>query len=380
MDILGSSRYGRATHSDRLERYLGAERVRQVSYCMRDWYGPPIALQGVPGAVYANRGGDFVGRIEAGQECSAVDRLEAALLRIDRSRMARRFHRQMGAFATWSALINAATSGKRIDMWFSKVGTAPTAAQGCIDLWGVGNQPAAGAQGAAAGAGTAWTNSSTGCLPFKNAVANANTSHFMTAWAQANFQNTLLLADRLFSVAKTASSLTAEAVTGTFSRYQNQTATAQDYIGGNFMYPHVSSAGALGATGHNWTVMQYTDQSGSTAISAPSFAGITSCAANQVDLALGNWFMPLASGDTGVKALTQMQNSASVTGACDWVISHPIAFLPCPLATVTSIIDGVGSAFNLQFIFDNACLYLMEMPKPATNATTYSGQISSVSE
>ena len=43
-------------------------------------------------------------------------------------------------------------------------------------------------------------------------------------------------------------------------------------------------------------------------------------------------------------------------------------------------IDGVASAFNLVTVLDNACLYFMELPKPATNATTYSGIIATISE
>ena len=62
------------THSDRLERWLGPEAVAHVSAAMRDWYGPPIALHGVPGNVMAARGGDFVGKIARGSEASALDR------------------------------------------------------------------------------------------------------------------------------------------------------------------------------------------------------------------------------------------------------------------------------------------------------------------
>jgi len=51
-----------------------------------------------------------------------------------------------------------------------------------------------------------------------------------------------------------------------------------------------------------------------------------------------------------------------------------------PLVNLVCNIDGVASAFNLVTVFDNACLYFIELPKPATNATTYSGIVSTVSE
>lgn len=68
----------RHTHSQRLERWLGAEHVARLSRSMRDWYGPPIAVQGVPGYVHAAKGGDFIGAIEAGDTLAASATSEAA--------------------------------------------------------------------------------------------------------------------------------------------------------------------------------------------------------------------------------------------------------------------------------------------------------------
>lgn len=370
----------RATHSQRLERWLGAQHVEQLSANFSKWFGPPVPVMGVPGSVFVTGGGNFIGECRAGQELSAVDRA-MCIVQEERRRRFKLAHRyQVGAFGSLSALIAAATGGKQCQMQFSKVGTAPTAVGGAMDLWGVGNLPAAGSAGAAAPGGTAPTSSTTGALGFANAVVNANSSHFVNAFVVANFVNGLLLCDRLLMVAKTMSAITTEAVTGTFSRYQNQTPGTDDYIGGNFMYPRVSSV--LSATAHNWTVCQYTNQAGTATQSAPSVAGISACAANQIDLAVGpaDWFMALAAGDFGVKALTQMQCSASVTGTLDFVVAHSVAALPVPLANNVMNIDGVASAFNLVKVFDNACLYFIELPKPATNATTYSGKVLTVSE
>jgi hypothetical protein len=139
----------------------------------------------------------------------------------------------------------------------------------------------------------------------------------------------------------------------------------------------------LAATAHNWTVCQYTDQAGNTANSFPSATGISACPVGQIDLAVGqgSWFMPLAAGDVGVKALTQMQCSALVaTGTISFVVAHPIAFMACPVANLVCTIDGINTAFNLATVFDNACLALLEMPKPATTATSYAGQVTTVSE
>lgn len=371
----------RHAHSDRLERWLGPEAVASVSRAMRDFYYP-IPLHGVPGHVYAMPGGDFTGEIRAGQEMSAVDRAADYLRRERRRAVTHAGHlkRQAGAFGSLDALIAAATGGKKQELWFQKVGVTAVATQ-AMSLFRVGNMPPAGAAAAAAPGGTAPTSATTGALPYFNAVTNADTHHFVAAYATAAvIGNTLLLFDRIFAVAKAMNSTATEAVTGAPTRYQNQVAGADDYIGGNFCT--VECGTVLPATAHSWTVCQYTDQAGNTANNFTASAGISACAAGGIDLS-GNagWFLPLAAGDSGVKKLTQMQCSALVaTGAIDFVLGHPIAFFPCPIANLICPVDGVYTALNLTKVFDNACLTFLEMPKPTTTATTYSGQVTLVSE
>jgi len=372
---------GKATHSDRLERWLGADKVAGIVESMKDFYHP-IAVHGVPGSVYAMPGGDFAGEIRAGQEVSAVERAQLSLKRIERNRFSRAAmsRKQLGAFANLSAIIAAQTGGKGQQATFSKTGVTNFGIGGCADLWVAAGQPAAGAAGAAAAAGTSPTNATAGALKYTNPT-NANTGHFTTGYVSAAVAaNTLLLTDRLFMVAKTMNSTTTEAVTGTFSRYQSGTATAEDYIGGNFVYPY-SPTTVLPATAHNWTVCQYTNQASTAAQSIPSVAGRSACPVGNIDISAGGWFLPLASGDVGVKALSQMQCSALVaTGTIDFVVAHPIAFFPCPVANMVCPMDGIYTAFNLTRIYDNACLNFLEMPKPATTATTYSGLIQIVAE
>jgi hypothetical protein len=369
------------THSDRLERWLGAEQVARVSRAMHDFYWP-VALHGVPGAVRAMPGGDFTGEIRAGQEMSAVDRAVDYLHRERRRAITRAGHlkRQAGAFGSLDALVAAATAGKKQDITFQKVGSASNSTASETSLWRAGNQPAAGGAAAAAPGGTVPTSATTGALGFFNAPANANTHHFVAGYAMASVAgNTLLLYDRIFAAAKTMNSTATEAVTGVPTRYTNQATGNDDYIGGNFCFPECGTV--LPATAHNWTVCQYTDQAGNAANSFAATAGISACVANGIDLPTNSWFLPLAAGDTGVKALTQMQCSALVaTGTIDFVIGHPIAFFPCPIAQLICTVDGVYTAFNLTRVYDNACLAFIEMPKPANTGTTYTGQVSLVSE
>jgi hypothetical protein len=374
----------RSTHSARLEKWLGAEAVSGMTKAMqgRGWYGPPIAIQGVPGAVYITSDGDFIGKIIGGQEASALDRANDYLVRERRRKITNAGHmkRQSGAFASLSAIINAATGGKGQYPIFSKTGTASNAIGNAECLWVGTGQPVAGAASAAAPTGTSSTNATSGALKFANPT-NANTAHLVKMEAAASvISNTLLLYDRLFGVAKTMNSTATEAVSGTFSRYQSGTATNEDYIGGNFVFPY-SPTTVLAATAHNWTVCQYTDQDSNATQSIPSIAGVSASTVGGIDLVAGSWFMTLASGDVGVKALTQMQCSAAVaTGTIDFIVGHPICFCPCPVANQICTVDGISTAFNLVRIYDNACLDLIEMPKPATTATIYSGQITIVAE
>jgi hypothetical protein len=371
-------------HSGQLERWLGAEGVKRVSDSMRNFPFPAPMLD-VPGRVWCMPGGDFVGTLKAGSEMSALDRAVDILKRhraAARIRGGRVTHGQFNAFATLDALIAAVTGGKAQYLNFAKTGVAASAIGGSMDLWTRGTVPAAGAAGGALPGGTSPTNATTGNWGWVN-PANANTGHYLAIELAASvINNSLGIVDRLFSCAVNPNSTATQAVTGTFSRYQSGTGTAADYIGGNFAFPSNPTT-VLAATAHNWTVCQYTDQASTTGVSFPSTAGISACPVGQIDLAVGqnSWFMPFASGDTGVKALTQVQLSAAVaTGTMDWVVSHLIGLVACPVANMVCVGDALYTAMQLTSVFDNACLSAIEMPKPATTATNYAGRVSLVAE
>lgn len=369
------------THSHRLERWLGLELTEKLSRDMASWYGPPIALAGVPGNVRVCGGGGFVGEIRSGWEMSALDRADDLLRRFRRAlRIAtgpeKRSQLNAG-FASLSDLITEATTGaKRREFPFLKNG--PTGVVGATStLWRLGASPPAGATGSAAPAGRACDDTTTGGFPFTN-PASGDTQHFISGFPCASVAgNTLLLYDRLFDVLKTMASTATQAVTGVPTRYQSGTAANADYIGGNFLFIEIGGT-ALAATAHNWTVCTYTDEA-SGASTMPSLAGNASGIVDRLDMPLGSWYCPLASGDLGIKALTQMQCDASVaTGVITFAIGHPIAWMPCPLANIVCNVDGINTAFNLARIMDDACLAFLEVAKPATTATIYTGTFTTV--
>lgn len=386
------------THSDRLERWLGADAVSRISAQFKDFYWP-VSLHGVPGNIKVMPGGDFTGEIQAGQYMSKHDAAAVTLRKIQNriqsqarrskagqtlSEMIRsqdKMAYSVGAFASVDAVVAAVTGGKGQALIFSKTGVASNAIGNSNDLWTRAGMPSAGAAGAAAPGGTAHVATGTGSLGFLNKGAS-NSGHYLNwALSASVINNSLMLYDRTFSVAKTMNSTATEAVTGVPTRYQSTTSTSDDYIGGSFCFPSNPTT-VLAATAHNWNTCTYLDQ-GNAAGTFPSATGVSAAVVGGIDLAAGagSWFMPLAAGDFGVKSLTQIQCSASVaSGTITFVIGHPIAINACPIANIACLDDGLFTSLNLTPILDNACLAFLELPKPATTATTYSGIVRTISE
>lgn len=380
MLTINTRRY-RPVNTSKVERYMGRDALERAAAHMKGWYGPPIPLSGVPGKVFLGPDGELCGRLRGGDEIGfhegAILNVRRILRALDRTsaKLARQLRLNAG-FASWDEVIETWSSlGKGQVLQISKVG--PTGVVGASSsLWRVGTQPVAGAAASASPGGRQLTDATTGAIVFTNAGAGEYLN-YLSAFVQATVGgNTLLLYDRLFDVAKTMNSTGTEAVTGVPTRYQSSTPSAQDYAGGNFCFPEVGGT-ALAATAHNWTVCLYRNQAGTDNQTMPSVAGVSGAIVDRLDLPLGTWFMPLAAGDTGVMDLAQMQCSATVaTGVINFVIGHPIAYIWCPLANLNGPNDAArGPAGNMNRIFDDACLALLELPKPATTATTYGGSI-----
>ena len=365
----------RHVHSQQLERWAGVDEVEKISSAMHGWYGPHIPVSGVPGAVWATRDGDFVGHIKGGGFMSALeyqhDLAKHALARAWK-RAGKVRHGVVGAgLSSLSDAISEATVGnKRREFIFYKTGSTGVV-NATNDLWFAGGQPAVGASAGAAPGGTAFTSASTGAFGFTN-PASGDTQHYVNGVSIPSIgTNALLLYDRIFGVTKTMNSTATEAVTGTPSRYQNTTPGNPDSAVGNFLF--VVARTALPATAHNWTTCTYVDELNA-ASTLPSLTGNSSNIVNRLDHPTGQWFAPLATNDVGIKALTQMQCSAAVaSGAIDFIIGHPLAWIIQPLANALTFSDGLNGAFNLGRIFDDAALAFLEVGKGATTATNYTG-------
>lgn len=375
----------RSVHSGRIERWLGAEKIARLSRHMTDgggpgvpWYGPPINLADVPGSVWITRDGDFVGDFERGWFDSAADSLFRHLRNLWAAAGRPIYQREPAlgvGFTSISDALARASSGnsQNINGNIAKVG--PTGVVGSASsLWRVGPQPAAGAAGSAAPGGRAPTSATTGAMAFANPASG--TLHLTGADFSASIiNNAVMLYDRIFDVAKTMASTATESVTGVPTRYQSSTATDPDYAGGNFLFIEVGGT-ALAATAHNWTTCTYRNQAGTDAQTLPSVTGISGAIVDRFDMPVNTWFCPLATGDSGIMDLAQMQCSASVaTGAINFVIGHPIGIMMFPVINVLLPFDWLTNRQQAPRIFNDAALALFEFPKPATTATTYNGQI-----
>jgi hypothetical protein len=358
----------------RLERYISSEKIDTLRQNMKGWYGRPIYLADIPGRVYIDKHGNFVGKLSNGYFASFLDYVEDYVKGIE---IRPQYGTVNAGFASISDALSRASQGFSQRRNFTKItaGTA-LAVSNSNTLWNGNGQPIAGAVAAAAPGGTVNVSTDVGSLTFANPATG--TLHLTGADVACNAgTTTLLIYDRLFSVLKAASSSATEAVSGTPTRYQSSIDTAADFAGDNFLF--VEQQTALASTAHNWTVCQYTNESGTPTKTLPSIAGLATGGAGRLDIAAGNWFMPLASGDEGIKALTQMQCSvATITGSANFVIGHPIGFCVFPVINMLFPFDWLTNRDQAPRIFNNACIAFLEPLKPATAASTYTGRIVAV--
>ncbi len=375
----------RSTNINRLERWLGPSAVENLARTMHGWYGPPIALADVPGEVYVTND-DFVGYCKEGGFASVNDMAWDAAQRVLRLWNLKTRHNQLNVGFASLAAVRTAHQIRRDLPFTSGAFDGTTAASHCYVLdfaasGGVGmggmvhSTGATAAPGGRVPVGGSDAGFTLGAAPTGMAWYFGGATFVAESGSINSPATPFLLYDRLFDVAKTMSNTTTEAVTGVPTRYQSTTTTDWDYIGGNFVFPYVSGATPLGGTAHSWTVCTYNNQANSGA-TLPSQAGVASMSTPIIDITAGPQFwMPLAAGDVGIKSLTQLQCSASVTGTIDFVIGHPLAFLTSHVATILADSGGVTSAFNMVRIGDTACLQLLKCTNAIGGQTMISGNI-----
>jgi hypothetical protein len=364
----------RPTHADRLDRWLGAGQTEVYSEMFRNWYGPPVALAGVPGAVYVTGGGDFVGPIKGGGLANLMDFAYQRQRRVLRNFM-RTQSRTLHGFSSLSDLISEATTGGKSQMLvYNKTATTATSVNNAFSLFNMVGLPVASGVGGTSGTGRKCVRTTQGALGQTNA-AGGDTLHLTTWTGTASVVAALMLCDRLWDMTYNhATSLsTAVDASNRPDRYQ-ATGTAP----GSFISGEITTQ--LSGTAHNLTVT-YVDDAGNTAEAAAAYAAPTSAVVGRAPVVAGGWFVPLNTGDRGARYVTNIAQSTitSVTGVTSWFVAHPICMMPFPVANIPFVLDGINSAFNLQRIYDDACLFFYTPNVPTTGTIGYSGLIQVVS-
>lgn len=277
-----------------------------------------------------------------------------------------------GAFASFSALIAAASGGKLQTLMFTKAGTAGTVGRS-NSLWNVGAWPAAAGTGGTTGTGAARTRTSTGALAQQN-PGTADTLHVIGGTFQGSVGTQMLLIyDHLWDMTHTMTvdPRSCDAANPP-TRYQTAALAPGNFLSG--LVTTVLPAATPTVT------FDYVDQDGN-AVTGSALSTIASAAAvNTVPFTAPNWFYPLAATDQGLRTMGNSANAvnlsaAMASGVVSWFIGHPLLLVPIPTANVPVIIDGINSALALDTIYDNACIALMELTKGATTATNWWGAL-----
>lgn len=355
------------THSDRIERWVGKEVAENLSRTTKD-FPVPIPIAGVPGRVYGYKG-DFIGPIRGGHFMSLAEyglhKWKQACVKANKPYLLN------AGFASLGDLISEATAGgKSQQLLFQKAPTTGTTVGNGVVARNIGNLPAARGVGGTSGTGVACTNTTTGALNFTQ-PSGGDYTHITTMTVQASAVSSLMLFDCLWDMTYNHATATSTNVDAANRPTRYQTAALAP---GNFISGEITTA--LSATAHNLTVT-YVDQDGNTAEAAAAYAAPVSAVALRTPTVAGQWFVPLNSGDTGARYLTNVSQSTitSVTGVTTWFIGHPLALTPIPIANVPFIYDGINSAFNLERVYDGACLSFMTPAIATTGTITYNGLI-----
>ena len=176
---------------------------------------------------------------------------------------------------------------------------------------------------------------------------------------------------------------------GYYPGISNNTTSAQTLVGtptlrytnGEGCRMYWVQTAAAGATAQN-IALSYTDQAGNTgnalgatvAMTASGIAGHISHAGT----AANNYgpFLPLASGDTGVRSVQTVTFSAANTGTGALCIARPLAQITLSVAGLMTEKDLLNQIPSLPVIKDGACLVWLYGAGAATAAsTTFAGGI-----
>lgn len=281
------------------------------------------------------------------------------------------------AFTSLDNIVEEISNGKftRID-WNKITGAAAYAAGRWYDLSALGGTPVANAW---AGSALAWTecteSTGNGTQIFgmrHGGNVSADTKHLLNASAitavATGVPSQLMLVDMCgYYPGINMNSSSAQNLTGTPTlRYTNGVGVRAALV----------VVTTTGATAHNLS-MTYTDQDGDTGNTLPVTVSCTASAITphitHSGTAANNYgpFLPLASGDTGIRSVQSVQlSAASLAGTAALVLYKPIMTIPLVAVSIASERDFLNQIPSLPQIKDGACLTWLYFTGAATAAST----------
>lgn len=300
-------------------------------------------------------------------------------------------HRQWCGFESWTALRAAVKAGKSYSVYFQKDFSGFSLANRWFDMWPSGAVPASGTYSGTANTARQFSNTTSGGLNLGPLPASGETKHLIGCTyycvpgtnSVSQFQ---FLYDRVLSYDGTTISTTLQTMTNTL--------TAQRYIGssdpGLMLVTTTQVTTGLGATASSYTTITYTDNNGNTGQTVPTtdtleiFANAAAGSNILPAIVIAPYdgsvsqgfspFIPMATGDTGMRAVESYQASANNTGNVCFVLVKPLAFNWTAASKIVHRIDYSQSMFCLPRLFDDACLSWMGI-QSSGNASVVRGAL-----
>lgn len=157
------------------------------------------------------------------------------------------------------------------------------------------------------------------------------------------------------------------------------------YANGAGVRPYLVVTATTGATAHNLSY-SYTNQAGTTGRVQPVTVSCTASAITphitHTGVAANNYgpFLPLASGDSGVRSVQSVQlSAASGAGTAALVLARPLTTISISVAGLMTEKDLLNQIPSMPIEYDGACLIWVYFAGAATAANTpFFGSIESV--
>jgi hypothetical protein len=251
-----------------------------------------------------------------------------------------------------------------------KASNAAPASNTWYDMWPVGPNPQPGGYAGAASTAVVYTDSTDGAMwhggnvsPDTKRITGA-TLHLVSATA-----GIYILYDRVLGYEN------CPIAAGSTSMTNNVSAPRYNSGAPGLNITVISQTALGGAT--NLTALSYTNQDGTASRAVPGTYALSvgqtpsTTQAAQVILPSSIPFLPMQAGDDGARSIQSYTTSAAVTGALQFLLLRPIAYLGSgPVNAVPVQYNLMTQIAQMERVYDGACLSLLFSCQTTTSPCT----------